>query len=148
MPSLYTVDVSYRRKSHGRCRLSSPCLVPRRTSIEFSPVLDKVAGSELIVQLTGWVVVFRRPCESEAARFFGCIGGCHDHLTTMAFATERWVNVQVCKASELCLQKTRSSAGYDVSHTIEMHDLFLGPGRLMWVVVSDTKELVLICNTS
>ena len=35
-----------------------------------------------------------------------------------------------------------------VSHTIEMHDLLLGPRRLMWVVVGDAEELVLICGTS
>jgi hypothetical protein len=34
------------------------------------------------------------------------------------------------------------------SRTIEMHDLLLGPGRLMRVVVRDAVELVLIRKTS
>jgi hypothetical protein len=70
--------VNHKEKSLGRHRLS----------IEFPPILDKVAGRELIIQFAGWIVMFCRPRESEAARFFGSIGCCHDHLATMAFAAE------------------------------------------------------------
>lgn len=122
-------------------------MVPRLTSIEFPPVLDEVAGSKLVVQLAGWVIVLRRPSEPEAARFFGRIGCCLDHLATMAFATKRRVDIQVWKGIR-AVSTVGLGVKYGVSHTIEMHDLLLGPRRLMWVVVGDAEELVLICGTS
>jgi hypothetical protein len=51
-------------------------------------------------------------------------------------------------ALELCLRIAGLGAGCDASHTIEMHNLLLGPRRLMWVVVRDAEELVLVGNTS
>jgi hypothetical protein len=48
-----------------------------------------------------------------------------------------------------CVYERRVWApGIIVSRTIEMHNLLFGPWRLMWVVVRDPEELMLVCNTS
>jgi hypothetical protein len=122
-------------------------LVPRLTSIEFLPVLNEVAGSKLVVQLAGWIIVLRRPSEPEATRFFGRIGCCLDHLATMAFATKRRVDIQVWKGIR-AVSTVGLGVKYGVSHTIEMHDLLFRPRCLVRVVVGDAEELVLVCGAS
>jgi hypothetical protein len=122
-------------------------LVPRLTSIEFPPVLDEVAGSKLVVQLAGWVIVLRRPSEPEATRFFGRIGCCLDHLATVAFATKRRVDIQVWKGIR-AVSTVGLGVKYGLSHTIEMHDLLFRPRCLVRVVVGDAEELVLVCGAS
>jgi hypothetical protein len=97
--------VNQEEKSLGRQRLS----------IEFPPILDKFAGRELIIQLAGWIVMFRRPRESEAARFFCRIGCCNDHLTTMTFATERGIDVQIWTGVRAVFA-VDLDAGYRASH--------------------------------